>query len=274
MRETELISDEEFEVLDNQTLKGADEQRQLLKKRQARLFGLTAGDRLDEVVTMSTQALNARRKGLMLGANNDDLFLIDMINRIETKRHDKDKTAFADHQGLCRGFLSYFGVEFVDDIPHYNGQEITPLLKGQAFDFLNYNNRDLEILHGMKVPLCDTDKKRQDFVRRMLSSLGLKYRRERVRNGIDSSYIYYLDGERFGRLVEDIEIAKEFSVSTMFTGLEEIPGNLKAYVFQSLAGSAHVSELNAYISKLEPVIQNRLISLLNKKLFTLNTNVA
>lgn len=274
LREAELLTDEEFEILDNQTLKNAEEQRQLLKKRQARLFGLEAGDELNDVVTMSTQALNGRRKGLMLGANNDDLFLIDMINRFDTKRHDKDKTAFADHQGLGRGFMFYLGVEFLNDVPSYDGREITARDKDLAFDFLLNHSRDLEILQGIKIPLCDTDKKRHEFVRRVLTSFGLKYRREKKRVGVSSVYKYYLDDERFNRWVEDVRRAKEFSDSTMFTGLEEVPGNLKAYVFQALAGSPHVSELHPYISKLHPEIQNRLITLLNNKLFIVNTNVA
>lgn len=274
LREAELLTDEEFELLDNQTLKSAEDQRLLLKKRQSRLFGLPAGDELNDVVTMSTQALNARRRGLLLGANNDDLFLIDMLNRFDKKRADKDKTAFADHQGLGRGFLFHFGVTFVSDIPHYDGREINAIAKAQAFDFLLANKRDLEILHGVRMPLCDTDKKREDFVRRVLTSFGLKYRREKFRTGTQTAYRYYLDEERLGRWVDDVVRAKEFSSSTMYTGLEEVPGNLKAYVFQALAGSPQVSELYPYISKLHPVVQNRLVTLLNNKIFNLTANVA
>ena len=102
----------------------------------------------------------------------------------------------------------------------------------------------------------------------------MKYRREKKRVGVRSVYKYYLDDERFNRWVEDVRRAKELSHSTMFTGLEEVPGNLKAYVFQALAGSPQVSELHPYISKLHPEIQNRLISLLNNKLFVVTTNVA
>lgn len=274
LRQAELISDEEYELLETQTLKNSDEQRKLLKKRQARLFGLEAGETLNEVVTMSTQALNGRRNGLKMGADNDNLFLIDIMNRVDKKRADKDKTAFADHQNLCRGFLSYLGVEFEDNLPMYDGREINALMKHQAFDFLLANSRDLEVLHGMRIPVCDTNKKREDFVRRMLTSLGLKYQRVRQRTEGGNTYRYYLSRDRLKRWVDDLERAQQHSTSAMFTGVDEMPGNLKAYVFQELAGASEVSELHPYMSKLDPEVKARIINIMNLRLFSVTANVA
>lgn len=267
LRETELISDEEYEVLESQTHKSSEEQRQLLKKRQSRLFGLDAGEDLNELITMSTQALNGRRNALMLGANNDTLFMLDMMNRVDTKRADKDKTAFSDRQALARGFLFFFGISFMNDVPSYDGREITAPVKHMAFDYLLNNRRDLDVLMHIKVPLCDTDKKREDFVRRVLTSLGLKFHRVRRRTIRGLEYEFYLDNTRVERMREDILTAREKSQSSMFTGIEDIPGNLKAYVFQYKAGTPEISELHSYMSKLDPNVRLRLVSLLEEQIF-------
>lgn len=274
LRETELISDEEYEVLENQTHKSSEEQRQLLKKRQSRLFGLEAGKDLNELVTMSTQALNGRRNALMLGASNDTLFMLDMMNRVDLKRADKDKTAFADRQLLGRGFLSFFGVSFLNDVPSYDGRQVTPMVSFEAFEFLLNQRRDLEILMHIKMPPCYEEKEKHDFVKRVLKSLGMKFTRVKRRTLQGLVDDLFLDNHRIERMRQDILTAKQHSQSSMFTGIEEIPGNLKAYVFQFLAGTPEISELHPYMSKLDPLVRDRLMTLLQEKLFMTDTQVA
>ena len=272
---TPLINDEEFEILDSKMSLEADERRKVFKKRTSDLFGALKNDReLNEIVTLSTQALNARRKALLLGARNDHLFMMDMLNRFNTKKPDKDKTALSAHQSLLRGFLWFLGIEFLNDVPSYDGRELENRVKLEAYDYLGANRRDLQVLHGITFQYSTEMSEISQFVGTVIRSIGLKYRRERKRGVGGLEYRYYLDDERVERLRSDILRAKSYSKTVMFTENIEIPLNLKGYWFQFQAGTPALSELYPYIGMLRPDVSERLHLLLNNLINTQQFKVA
>lgn len=263
LRVTPLITDEEYQLLDAKIAIESDERRKMFKKRTSDVFGALKNDReLNDIVTMSTQALNARRKALLLGANNDHLFMMDMINRFNTKKPDQEKTAMFVHQQLMRDFLSFLGIEFLNDVPSYDGRELENRFKLQAYDYLGEHRRDLQVLHGITFVYSQEMEEISKFIARVLASIGLKYERQRVRGQSGLQSRHYLDSERVSRLRDDILRAQQKSKTVMFTQDVEIPMTVKAYYFQYAAGTPAISELHPYVGMLKPEIWERFHRLL------------
>lgn len=275
LRETPLISDEEHELLDSQLTLEPEERRKVFKKRASILFGALKNDYvLNGIVGMSPSAFNARRKALFLGANNDHLFLMDMLNRFNNKRADKDKTAMADHQILIRTFLGFLGIEFLNDVPSYDGRLLEPRFKLQAYDYLAMHRRDLRVLHGISFVNHKELPEISRFVGMVLRSIGLKYKRQRARSQGELVTNHYLDGDSVDRLREDILRAQQHSPTALFDRNIEVPTYVRAYMYQWQAGTAALSELYKYIGMLRPDVQDRLHRLLAELIQLEQSNAA
>lgn len=275
LESTPLITDDEYAELSELFTVNAEERRKLFKKRLANTFGFLEDDGdLNALVTESTGSITARRKALILGGQADHLLLLDIVNRLDIDRYDHDKTALYDYQKLLRGFLAIFGVTFENDIPNYDDREIGALQKHLAFEFLMENERDFKVLHGIKIGHPKTDKEKNALVGRVLQSLGFKYSKKKARVGGVSTWVYFLCNNRIQRCINDILRAQRYSKSTIFAGLEELPGILKGYWFQYRAGTPDKSPFWPYLRRLPDLELARVHRILEQQYLELLTQAA
>jgi len=263
--ETPLIDDERHGELEKEQVHSPDEKRELFKKRQANFFGFEEDcEQLNSVIILSNQAIGARRKFLMLSADRKHLVYLDIINRVNDKRADIEKTAFHELYDVLTGFLELFGLKFLNGVPTYDGRSLTNKDRLKAYKYLGMCEHELKILHGMALPSTKEEKDKLSFVSRVLSSLGLKLTRHRT----EGETWYTLNEWRVRLLTEDCLRALKTSKSVFFKDVEELPQVVESYYYAQLSGSTERSFLYQYIQALPEELKLAFVEKLNERFKT------
>lgn len=227
--ETPLVSDHEFEGLKECIYQTPEEKRKLFKKRQANYFGFEEDSvLLNQIVTSSAVRLSGLKAGVMLGADPIHLFVMDVNNRLDHTRADKDKSAYNKHYGVLKFALSKLGVTVVNGLLESDGRAIRHENKYLFTEAVLERSMELKILHGLSSS-ADTEEKMVAFASRFLTSVGLKFVTKQVRE--DGVHVRFsrIDPEALALLNLLIAQAQKASKAPIFNEIDELSVGLYAY---------------------------------------------
>ena len=226
---TPLISDLEFESLNNSVYQTPDEKRELFKKRQANYFGFEEDCQLlNEIATSSAGRLAGLKAGVMLGADPIHLLVMDVNTRLDSTRADRDKSAHNKHYALLTFALRKIGITIVKGLLEYDGRAIRRENKYLFAETVLERSSELKILHGLS-SAADTEEKMIAFASRFLTSVGLKFINKQVKEVGGVVRVAFIDPEAIALLNLLIVQAQNHSKSPIFNEIPELSVGLYAY---------------------------------------------
>jgi hypothetical protein len=257
---TPLITDKEFEELKSKLTLTADEQRQYFKKAQADLFGFPQEtDELNDLITLSSAKLKGRATSLIIGANADDLALLDVISRLDKKRHAFYLRALFDRRELLLGLLEHLHIT-VDDLGlSFDETPLTDYELYLTYEYLYSQADKIKIIFGSEIKEVANERDYKKEISKSLKWLGLTWETgSRIFSQVNGvrKRLASISLSSFEIMVSDIKRAQKNSKSRIFTPLVRIPDNLRSYVFSLVNGGTY-SEYNSFFEALEPSYRQR-----------------
>jgi hypothetical protein len=252
-----LISLEEKQALDAKRYLTADDKRRQTKRVLSDLFGETDMERLNNIVTSSDDNIANLRAQLILAADPEQLFLLDLANRFDQSKMHIAKTAYYDTYRTAMDFLALFNIRLDDrGLPDAYCDEVKPETVDLAYTWMLERASDIQVLFGIKVSVTLDPMDRGRAPNSLLKKLGFTSIRVSRRVEVDGQKVprkvRVFDRTAIEQLRSHLSKAKANSTSQIFKLMNQIPNSLVEYVANAAAGYPEkVPTAHLYVMGLE-----------------------